>query len=91
MRNLNRSFLKHDQTTDVLAFGRLKGAEALCADIAVSADTALRNCRVYGTTPQEELYLYIIHGVLHLLGYDDKTAGQRALMQKKAEEILKEP
>jgi probable rRNA maturation factor len=72
--------------TDVLAFDlSAPGAvRVLLADIIISADTAARNAKIFHTTPLYELYLYVVHGVLHLLGYDDKTKAQRKLMHKKA-------
>ena len=53
------------------------------ADIIVSSDTAIRNAKEYKTSPEHELKLYVIHGVLHLLGYDDHTNKERLLMRKK--------
>jgi rRNA maturation RNase YbeY len=77
-------------STDVIAFDNSldKRDETLLGDIAVSTDTAIRNARIYKTTPLYEIYLYVIHGVLHLLGYDDKTQKERKIMQSKADHII---
>jgi probable rRNA maturation factor len=82
IKKLNSKYLSENRPTDVLAFA---GA---CADIIISADTAARNAKIYKTHPQYELCLYAVHGILHLLGYEDRTRRQRDRMQKKAESIL---
>ncbi|OGX46151.1 MAG: rRNA maturation RNase YbeY [Omnitrophica WOR_2 bacterium RIFCSPLOWO2_12_FULL_51_8] len=89
IRELNRKFHQTDCYTDVLAFdlGGPAGKD-IFGDIVVSADAAIDNAGIYKTSPAYELQLYVLHGLLHLLGYDDKTAGQSKIMGKKAEEIL---
>jgi probable rRNA maturation factor len=88
IKKLNWRFRKKNTPTDVLAFG-FSDHGRLCADIAVSTDTALRNARHYGTTPLYETCLYVVHGLLHVLGYQDNSHVQRKIMQEKAESILK--
>ncbi|MDD2928022.1 MAG: rRNA maturation RNase YbeY [Candidatus Omnitrophica bacterium] len=82
---LNFKYLKKKQPTDVLAFNLADKADSkkILADIVVSADTALRNARIYKTSAADELNLYSIHGLLHLLGYTDHTLKNKSLMQKK--------
>jgi len=91
MRRLNREFLKHDYTTDVLAFSyqsqKEKKAE-LIGDIVICLDVARRQARVHEKTFNEELSFYLCHGILHLLGHLDKTASQRDAMLKLQEKIL---
>ena len=90
IRELNLMYLSKNCSTDVIAFDNsLDNKEGiLLGDIAVSTDTAIRNARIYKTTPSYEIYLYVIHGVLHLLGYDDKTQKERKIMQSKANHII---
>jgi rRNA maturation RNase YbeY len=88
MRCLNKKFLNIDGTTDVLAFGIPDCRGLLHADIAVCIDEAQRNARAYATSLKYELELYALHGLLHILGYKDKTLKQRKTMQSKAEKIL---
>lgn len=57
-------------------------------DMVISADTAVSNARMFNTTPLYELYLYLTHGMLHILGYDDKTVRQRRKMEKESVRIL---
>jgi rRNA maturation RNase YbeY len=63
-------------------------ANSIFADIVVSVDMAIHNASLFKTTPLYELCLYVIHGALHLLGYEDRTIKGRKLMQLKAETIL---
>lgn len=88
IRKMNLKYLGRNGPTDVIAFDISHGKDSILADIVVSADTAVYNSRLYGTRPLYELYLYVIHGVLHILGYRDKTGRQRQLMDRKAAEIL---
>ena len=88
---LNARFLGKNAPTDVIAFdlSRKEVPARLVADIVISADTACYNAGAFGTSALYEIYLYVVHGMLHLLGYDDVTAKQRARMQKKAEYFLR--
>jgi probable rRNA maturation factor len=88
---LNRKHLKEKGPTDVIAFdlsGPIRPDE-IFADIVVSTDRAVDNAKIFGTNSGFELRLYAAHGVLHILGYDDRTLKQRREMQKIAEDILK--
>jgi len=79
MRMLNRKYLGHDYATDVLAFDLGPRAKdrgprrQLAGEIIISADTVRRQAKEFGQPPIQELILYICHGVLHLLGYDDHS------------------
>jgi len=90
IRELNAKFLHSRRATDVIAFNLSdqKKSGVFVGDIAVSVDTALRNARRFKTTPVYELCLYVAHGALHLLGYDDASPAQQKKMHKKAEKIL---
>ena len=57
-------------------------------EIIISADTALRNARTYQTSPQQEILLYVIHGILHLLGYDDHSPIDIQEMRRKEAELM---
>jgi len=82
---LNSKYLKFNNPTDVLAFNLAFDFKKndILADIIVSAETAMRNSKIYKTTPSYELNLYSVHGVLHILGYDDHSPAKRMLMRKK--------
>ena len=81
---LNREYLGHDYPTDVLAFPfsdeEGAGEEGVEGEIYVDLDTAAERSAEFGATPAEEARRYALHGLLHLLGYRDKTdAGRRAM------------
>ncbi len=76
-------------STDVLAFDLKRNKSELIADIYISADTALVNSRIYSSDLKTELCLYVIHGLLHILGYDDHKAKDIAVMRKKEAFYLK--
>lgn len=91
IRRINRKYLKKDNPTDVIAFAMRQdaGNDEISADIVISTDTASANAKVYKTTPVQELLLYIIHGVLHVCGYDDRTVKTGKLMRQKQEAIMR--
>jgi len=83
MHELNRQYLQHDYPTDVLSFvlASNERARSLDGEIIASADYAAREALRYGWTTGDELLLYIIHGCLHLIGYDDTTAKAKTAMR----------
>lgn len=85
---LNRKYLDHDYATDVLSFLLSSEDEPLEGEIVVSADTADRESSHYGWRAIDELLLYLIHGTLHLVGYDDVSDADREAMRAKEREYL---
>lgn len=81
IHELNRRHLNHDYATDVLSFVLEEDEQQLEGEVIVSADTAHRNADGYGWSAENELLLYVIHGVLHLVGYRDKTDDERSAMR----------
>lgn len=93
LRRLNRRFRGQDRTTDVIAFSLLEGpAHPLpcrdLGDIYISLPRARSQARQYGVTPQEELARLIIHGLLHLLGYDHLKPAEAKCMRRREAEYL---
>ncbi len=95
IRAINRRYLGKDNATDVISFyneghkAEGQGAVKFLGDIAISSDKA-RSCAIkYNISFNEELYRYIIHGVLHLLGYLDYKMADRIKMKDKENDILK--
>lgn len=92
IRRLNRRFLGHDRATDVLSFrldGGPAGKRGFLGEVVVSADTAAREARRRRLPPGEELLRYVAHGILHLLGYDDRKPRDRARMWARQERELR--
>jgi probable rRNA maturation factor len=78
---LNKQYLDHDYATDVLSFTLARNGKRLEGEVVASAETAARVAAQFGWTPDDELLLYVVHGTLHLAGYDDRTGKARARMQ----------
>jgi len=92
IRRLNARFLGRDATTDVLAFP-LAGGPApeggrLLGEIVVSVETALAEARRRRIPVDAEIALYTVHGLLHLLGYDDHEPNQRRRMRRAEKKAL---
>jgi probable rRNA maturation factor len=83
IRALNKRYKKSNRPTDVLSF-ELDG----CGLVAISLDTAADNADIFHTSVEEEAVLYVIHGILHLFGYDDGTAGKKERMDKRQLDLL---
>jgi probable rRNA maturation factor len=86
---LHDEFLGDPEPTDVLSFVLERSERSLEGEVVVSADTARAFAPRYGCTAEEELLLYVIHGTLHLVGYDDTTPRKRAVMRKREQKYLK--
>lgn len=82
IRRLNRQFLQEDESTDVLSFPMGRVGQRIEGEIVVSAERAVAVAEQYGWKPEEELLLYIIHGALHLAGFDDTDPTQRRRMRQ---------
>jgi probable rRNA maturation factor len=89
IKELNLKYRGRNSPTDVLVFDLTEKDKNLNADIVISTDTAISNARIFKSKPLSELYLYVIHGVLHLLGYDDKNKKDRLIMQKKEKQLCR--
>ena len=85
---LHQQFLNDPEPTDVLSFVLERSPEALEGEVVVSAETAQSCAPRYGCTAADELLRYVVHGTLHLVGYDDTTARKRAIMKKREGEYL---
>ncbi len=88
MHDLNRRFLDHDYTTDVLAFPYDEETDGLCGEVVVCVETALREAAARERPFLSEFLLYVAHGILHLTGMEDHTRAGRTSMQKAADTIL---
>lgn len=92
VRRLNQSYLDHDYNTDVLSFSLRDGPapdlpeapeNAVEGEVYVDLDTAAERHEEFDTSFEREAYRYLIHGLLHLVGYDDATStGQETMRQK---------
>ena len=89
---LNRKYLRHRGETDVISFGFTSGgkAAAIIGDIYVCPDVARLNARSQGVTASEELLRLVVHGTLHVVGYDHPSgeARMKSQMWRNQERIL---
>ena len=84
IHRLNKQFLDHDEPTDVLTFPLSGlGAKALEGEVVIGAETARAQAAERGHDEQAELALYVVHGLLHLCGYDDHTDSDAAEMRRR--------
>jgi probable rRNA maturation factor len=88
MHELNRRYLDHDEPTDVLSFVLEEREGYVEGEIIVSADTAAAAARKLGWAAEDELLLYVVHGALHLVGYDDLDPQARANMREQERRCL---
>lgn len=87
IQELNKKYRQKDSPTDVLSFPM---DEEILGDIIISVEQAQLQAGEYGHSLKRELGYLTVHGVLHLLGYDHKTDGEREEMRKKEERVLSE-
>ncbi len=91
---LNQEYLSRDRPTNVLAFAMGEGEDKslhsyLLGDVVISTEMAEREAQQRGITLQQEMALLLVHGILHLLGYEHEGAPEEAAkMQAKEQEIL---
>lgn len=89
IHQLNRQFLEHDYATDVISFEMSRKRGNLEGCVAVSAEMANERCEEFHWSASEELTLYIIHGTLHLVGYDDHAPDDEEEMREMESHYLK--
>ena len=85
---MNKKHLKHNYFTDVITFGELEG-DKISGNIAISVDRVVDNSKTYAVSFDEELKRVMVHGLLHIIGYNDKTEKDKLTMSQKETEALK--
>lgn len=89
LRKLNKQFLDHDYFTDIITFPTsIPGEKSISGDIFISIDRVRDNAKTFGVRINEELHRVMVHGLLHLCGYGDKTESEKKLMRKKEDFYL---
>ncbi len=84
---INREYLGHDYYTDIITFDYCEG-KLLGGDLFISIDTVRDNAAFYGTSFDNELHRVIVHGLLHLIGYDDHSDADTAAMRAAEDRAL---
>jgi probable rRNA maturation factor len=88
IHRLNREYLEHNYPTDVISFVYSAEQNLLEGEIIASADYAAEEAARYGWPAEHELLLYLVHGALHLVGYDDLDPDSAAVMRRREREVL---
>lgn len=85
--DINIRYLHHDYFTDIITFDYTEG-DRLSGDLFISLDTVRANAAEYGSDFETELNRVMVHGVLHLIGYDDHSSADKKLMREKEDYYL---
>ena len=85
--DVNIKYLGHDYFTDIITFDYVEGA-VLSGDLFISVDSVRENASFYGTDFPVELRRVMVHGILHLIGYDDYTEEEQKVMRSKEDYYL---
>lgn len=85
--DVNMRYLQHDYFTDIITFDYCEG-NRLSGDLFISVDSVRENALFYGTEFSDELNRVMVHGLLHLIGYDDHTEEEQKTMREKEDYYL---
>ena len=85
--SINKEYLSHDYYTDIVTFNYCE-ENKISGDIFISVDRIKENAEIYSTNFTNELYRVMVHGVLHLLKYNDKTEDEKKIMTSKENTYL---
>lgn len=86
--DINKTFLKHDYTTDIITFNYSNVLDDIDGEIFISIEDALTNSKKYKVSLSDELVRLVIHGILHLLGYDDLNTSEKKIMKRLENKLL---
>lgn len=87
--NINKQYLNHDYYTDIVTFNYVEDS-VISGDLFISLDRVRENAETFETKFVVELYRVVFHGVLHLIGYNDKTDAEKMQMRQKEDYYLSE-
>ncbi|MCH7955857.1 MAG: rRNA maturation RNase YbeY, partial [Candidatus Marinimicrobia bacterium] len=83
IQEVNKKYLGHDYATDVVTFPLHEGSKPIEGEIYVSLQTTERNSKLFNNSHSDEIIRVVIHGMLHLAGYEDSSSESRDEMKKK--------
>ncbi|MCX8105352.1 MAG: rRNA maturation RNase YbeY [Ignavibacterium album] len=89
IKEINKIYLSHDYSTDIITFNYSENKSVIDGEIFISVDDAAENAKKYKVKYIEEIARLIIHGILHLIGFDDLKSGQRKKMKIQENRLLK--
>jgi len=88
LADVNLQYLNHTTLTDIITFDTSEDVQLIEGEIYISVERVKENAQKYKVTFDRELHRVMVHGVLHLLGYSDKTSQQKKIMRKKEDAYL---
>jgi probable rRNA maturation factor len=86
--DINKKHLNHNYLTDIITFGLSDKKQEIEGDIYISIERVRQNAKTYNSSPIDELHRVLVHGLLHLCGYNDKSKNEALEMRKKEDEYL---
>ena len=86
--DLNQKYLNHNTLTDIITFDYSGESASISGEIYISIERVKENANKFGVELIQELSRVMIHGVLHLIGYSDKTSKQKSLMREKEDAYI---
>ena len=88
LADINCKYLNHDYFTDIITFDNSESSDEIEGDIFISIERVRENSESIGTGFYQELYRVVVHGLLHLIGFDDRTEADKLLMREREETYL---
>jgi probable rRNA maturation factor len=88
LHQMNLTYLNHDTLTDIITFDNSETGQIIEGDIFISIDRVKENSKEFNVLFETELHRVLVHGLLHLFGYKDKSEGEKTLMREKEEACL---
>lgn len=88
IEKINSEYLAHHYSTDIITFNYSELSNSLDGEIFISVDDAIENAKKYKVTVPEEIARLVIHGILHLLGYDDQKRAEKIKMKRQENKLL---
>jgi rRNA maturation RNase YbeY len=85
---INKTYLQHNYTTDIIAFNYSDLVKQIDGELFISIDDAIDNAKKFKVSLSDELVRLVIHGVLHLLGFDDQTTSDKKTMKRLENKLL---
>ncbi len=88
LHQINKKYLGHDTLTDIITFSNSDNKQIISGEIYISVDRVEENRKIQNVSFLNELSRVMVHGILHLTGYDDQTTEQKKVMRKKEDYYL---
>ncbi|HSW54504.1 MAG TPA: rRNA maturation RNase YbeY [Ignavibacteriaceae bacterium] len=88
LRDINKEYLNHDYETDIITFNYSKKLQDIDGEILISFEEARRNAKKYDVTYGKELCRLVIHGMLHLLNFDDNNKENKKIMKRMENKLI---